>query len=96
MREYSEKFELIDSCTVSVVVERDEESREMIQRVRFGGKADSRELQNYSCSVYLYELEELMKQGAVSDFQTGTFFLTNQDYYDEYTGLRFEGKDYIS
>ena len=95
MREYSEKFELIDSCTVSVVVERDEESREMIQRVRFGGKADSRELQNYSCSVYLYELEELMKQGAVSDFQTGTFFLTNQDYYDEYTGLRFEGKDYI-
>ena len=93
-REYAEKFELVSSRTVSVVVPRDEKSRELVAKLRFTGDGAARELQRYACSVYQWELNELIRQHAADDFGTGIYCLTNPDYYVEQTGILFEGKDY--
>lgn len=93
--EYAETFEIIDSQTISVVVPRDEKSREIVQVLRYMGSGAGRRLQNYTCSIHQNELNDLIKQNVIDDFGTGIFCLTNPDYYDENTGILFEGKDYI-
>lgn len=93
-KEYAEKFQLVDSKTVSVVVPRDEKSRELVEKLRFTGACTARELQSYACSVYPWELDELIRQHVAEDFGTGIYCLTNPDYYDENTGILFEAKDY--
>lgn len=93
-RTYAEKFELIDSRTISVVVPRDKKSREMVETLRYTGVGNGRELQPYVCSVYPWELDDLIRQHAADDFGTGIFCLINLDYYDEDTGISFEAKDH--
>lgn len=93
-REYARKFEMIDSKTVSVVVPQDEKSKYLVENLRYGGMGAVRELQLYTCSVYQWELEELLRQHVVDDFGTGIYCLTNPDYYDTDTGMLFEAKDY--
>lgn len=94
-KEYAEKFELIDSKTVSVVVVRDEKSRELAEHLRYTKSVNTRMLQNYVCTVYQKELENLIKQHVVEDYGTGVYCLTNLDYYDEQIGILFEARDYF-
>lgn len=94
-KEYAEKFELIDSKTVSVVVVRDEKSRDLIEHLRYTKSVNTRMLQNYVCTVYQKELEDLIKQHVVEDYGTGVYCLTNLDYYDEQIGILFEARDYF-
>lgn len=93
-KKYAEKFELIDTKTTSLVVARDAESKKMIEALKFTGTGNIRKLQNYTCSLYQKELEDLIKQHVVDDYQTGVYCLTNQDYYDKDLGITFEAKDY--
>lgn len=92
---YAEKFELIDSRTISLVVPRDKQSEKMIEVLKYTKTGNPRQLQNYTCSLYQWELEDLMKQHVVDDYGTGIFCLTNKDYYDDNTGILFEAKDYF-
>lgn len=94
-QEYANKFEIIDSKTVSVVVARDEVSKKIIEKLQFAELKDMRKLQQYSCSVYQNELENLISQNVIDDFGTGIWCLTNKDYYDENIGITFEAKDYF-
>lgn len=94
-KEYAEKFELIDSKTVSVVVVRDEKSRELAEHLRYTKSVNTRMLQNYVCTIYQKELEDLIKQHVVEDYGTGVYCLTNLDYYDEQIGILFEARDYF-
>lgn len=94
-KEYAENFEPIDNKTVSVVVARDEKSRELAEHLRYTKSVNTRMLQNYVCTVYQKELEDLIKQHAVEDYGTGVYCLTNLDYYDEQTGILFEARDYF-
>lgn len=94
-KEYAEKFELIDSKTVSVVVVRDEKSRELAEHLRYTKSVNTRMLQNYVCTVYQKELEDLLKQHVAEDYGTGVYCLTNLDYYDEQIGILFEARDYF-
>lgn len=94
-KSYAEKFELIDSKTVSVIVPQDEESRKLVEQIRFTKMGNVRKLQNYTCSVSRRELEDLVRQHAADDFDTGIFCLINPDYYDEDTGVLFEAPDYF-
>lgn len=96
-KEYAEKFEIIDSKMVSVVVPRDETSRKWVETLKYtgGGVEIVRKLQMYTCSVYSYELDELILQHVIEDYGTGIWCLTNPDYYDEQIGIVFEAKDYI-
>lgn len=94
-REYAEQFEIIDSRTVSIVVERDEESRKLIEGLKTVGAGNSRKLQKYACSVMLREFDDLLKQHVLEDYGTGIWCLTNPDYYDVEMGILFEAKDYF-
>lgn len=95
LRSYAENFEMIASNTISIVVPRDDISAALIDEMKITGKANSRKLQKYSCSVYRWEFDKLKEQGVIDDYNTGIYCLTNLDYYDDYTGIRFEGDDYI-
>lgn len=86
---------MIDSRTVSLVVPRDEKSRQMVADLKYKQTVDERKLQNYTCSLYKNELDDLIKQNVVDDFGTGIYCLTNLDYYDEELGLLFEASDYF-
>ena len=90
---YARQFKMIDSNTVAVVVEGDEQSRAMIEQLKTDGYTNYRKLQKYTFTVYEQELEDLLKQGAVKEFG-GIFCLTNPDYYSKETGVRFDASDY--
>ena len=94
-KEYAKNFELIDSRTVSLVIPRDEKSRQMVADLKYKQIENERNLQNYTCSLYKNELDDLIKQNVVDDFGTGIYCLTNLDYYDEEIGLLFEARDYL-
>lgn len=95
--EYARDFELIDSDTISLVVPRDDRSREIVDSLRYmgGGVGIARRLQKYSCSINQRELDDLIRQHVVDDFGTGILCLINSDYYDEKTGITFEPTDYF-
>lgn len=92
---YADKFELIDSRTVSLVVPRDEQSEKLIEQMKCTKTGNARELQNYTCSLRQRELEDLIRQHAADDYGTGIYCLTSADYYDENKGVLFEASDYF-
>lgn len=94
-KQYAEKFELIDSRTVSLVVPRDEQSEKLIEEMKYTARGNARKLQNYTCSLRQKELEDLILQHAADDYGTGIYCLTNKDYYDEKKGILFEAPDYF-
>lgn len=94
-KKYAEKFELLDTRSVSLVVPRDEKSRRLVADMPYMKTVPVRKLQNYTCTVYQRELEDLIRQHVAEDYGTGIYCLTNPDYYDEETGIQFEAKDYI-
>lgn len=94
-KKYADKFELIDSKTVSLVVPRDEQSERLIEEIKYTKKGNVRKLQNYTCSLRQRELEDLICQHAADDYGTGIYCLTNLDYYDESMGVLFEASDYF-
>ena len=94
-KEYAEKFELIDSRQVSLVVPCDAQSEQLVEMMKYTKAGNARKLQNYTCSVRQKELEDLIRQHAADDYGTGIYCLTNKDYYDEYTGVLFEASDYF-
>lgn len=94
-KKYAEKFELIDSRQVSLVVPCDAQSEQLVEMMKYTKAGNARKLQNYTCSVRQKELEDLIRQHAADDYGTGIYYLTNKDYYDEYTGVLFEASDYF-
>lgn len=94
-KKYADKFELIDSRTVSLVVPRDEQSEKLVEEIKLTKAGNARKLQNYTCSLRQKELEDLIRQHAADDYSTGIYCLTNVDYYDENKGVLFEATDYF-
>lgn len=94
-KKYAEDFELIDSAQVSVVVPRDKKSEELIELLDYAGMSGIRKLQEYACSLYKWELDELIKQHVIKIHDSGVCYLANLDYYDKDIGILFEAKDYF-
>ncbi len=91
--EYADKFSMIDDNTVAVAVECNDESKELIARLKSTGFTDHRRLQKYTFTVYLYELNQLREQGVVKEYG-GIWCLENNEYYSNDKGITFEAKDY--
>lgn len=89
-RSYAESFKMIDSDTISIVIDRDEFSYDLIQELKYGKKSVMRKLQKYTSNIYIWEFENLYKQGVLDDYKTGIYCLTNLAYYDNDIGLKFE------
>lgn len=94
-KKYADKFDLVDSRTISLVVPRDEQSEKLIEEMKYIKVGNARKLQNYTCSLRQKELEDLIRQHAADDYGTGIYCLTNADYYDENKGVLFEASDYF-
>lgn len=94
-KKYAEEFELIDSAQVSVVVPRDKKSEELIEMLDYAGMSVIRKLQDYTCSLHKWELDELIKQHVIKVHDSGVCYLTNRDYYNENIGILFEAQDYF-
>lgn len=88
---YEMKF--IESQTISVAVERDEISRKLILDIQNRGIGRLRDIQKYCFSVYVYEFNLLLQQGVVDDYGSGIYCLKSSDYYNDKTGVLFEGRD---
>ena len=80
---------------MSIVVNQDQASNKLLEECRYGAKNNGRRLQQYCCTVYPYELDQLVKQGVVEELRCGIHVLTNNDYYCSETGIQFQGKDII-
>ena len=90
---YANDFRMIEDNTIAVAVECDNESKELISQLKTTGFTNHRRLQKYTFTVYLYELNELIRQGAVKEYG-GIWCLENNDYYSHEKGITFEAKDY--
>ena len=90
---YAQTFNLIESNTIAVAVASDEESRQLTEQLRITGCTNYRKLQKYTFTVYEYELQKLIQQGAVTEYG-GVWCLTNSDYYSREKGVGFEATDY--
>ena len=85
---------IIDSRTVSIAVNRDEESCNLFDKLRSTGYVNPRKIQNYCFTVYQNEFEDLLNAGVVKQYDCGIILLENNDYYDDKLGITFESKDY--
>lgn len=91
---YANNFNMINSNTVAVAVECNDESSQLIKTLKQTGYTNHRSLQKFTFTVYEYELQELLKQGVVQEYG-GIWCLTNSDYYSKEKGVRLEPTDYI-
>lgn len=88
-KRYADEFHLIDSAAISVVVPYDQESKNLVNALKYSGNLGAkRKLQRYAASIFENELRDLCAQGAVDDFGTGLYVLLNLDYYDPNLGLK--------
>ena len=93
--EYSKDFSLIESDSISVVAVCDDISHALVEDIIKNGYGNIRKLQKYTFSIYPFEFEILRQQNVVSDFGSGIWCLTNNDYYDKDMGVMFEAQDYF-
>ncbi len=90
----AEKFKLIDSDSLTVIIPHVDIAKE-IEQLRMGGFISKRKLQKYGASVNKYELEELLQIGAVKE-ESGFFVLQSLKYYSPESGIKTESdKDYF-
>lgn len=96
-RKYAEKFMLIDTDTVAIVINNNEESNLLLRKLGFGNMGVKRSLQKYSVSVRMYEFQNALKLGLVHE-ENGVFVLSDNRYYSNEYGLSLSEQfdlDYI-
>lgn len=85
-REYAEKFKFIDNDTVAVVINKGEDCKQLLNKLRFGGLSAKRSLQKYSVGIRFYEVENALKQGLLDEVNC-VYVLTDNNFYSEEYGL---------
>lgn len=93
-RTYADHFELIEKDkTVSIAVAQDEKSKDLQKTLQNTGHVNARAVQPYTLTVRVWQFKQLLEQGVLNDYGSGIYWLTNLDYYNQDTGIVFEGKD---
>ena len=88
-RTYAENFKFIKNQVIGIVIPRDE-NKDLIEQLRYGKLSVKRKLQQYSASVHICELEEMIKEGIIELLDCGVCILANTDYYKSDVGLTLE------
>lgn len=88
-RTYAENFKFIKNQVIGIVIPRDE-NKDLIEQLRYGKLSVKRKLQQYSASVHIWELEEMIKEGIIEQLDCGVCILANTDYYKSDVGLTLE------
>lgn len=92
----SDKFQIIDDNTVSIIIPYDDNCKELIDSVQFRGVTSgiSRQLQPYTVQLYSYEYAELMKSRLLTSVNGHYLVLNDMGMYSQVTGLLYT-RDYI-
>ncbi|AEF93426.1 metal dependent phosphohydrolase [Desulfotomaculum nigrificans CO-1-SRB] len=87
--EVANKFKLIDSKTVSIIIPWDKEAKELIRELQFTNypAGMARRFQPYTVQVYTYEFAELLRTRAIRTVAGMYHILDDSRYYDEQVGL---------
>lgn len=88
-RTHAENFKFIKNQVIGIVIPRDE-NKDLIEQLRYGKLSVKRKLQQYSASVHIWELEEMIKEGIIEQLDCGVCILANTDYYKSDVGLTLE------
>lgn len=91
--DYARDFRIIDSNTVSVAAECDEESTSLISQLKATGFTNHSKLQKYTFTVYEYELKKLIDAGTVKQYG-GVWCLIDNNSYSREKGVSFEAHDF--
>lgn len=90
-RTFAEKFKLINEETIGVIVPRNDDCRELLERLENGEYGVIRSLQKYTVSLKCRgensEFERALKQGVITQNASGLFIAEREEYYDNETGL---------
>ncbi|MBK9052879.1 MAG: hypothetical protein IPL78_18775 [Chloroflexi bacterium] len=91
----AERFNLIDSNTVPVIVPYNEEAKQLIGELKNTPYPATtlRKLQMYTVNIYEYEFESLQSKGVIETYHEKYEVLNNQNFYDEQTGLILPADD---
>lgn len=89
-REYTKDIfkYIIDSYGESIVIPRNEKSRQLIQDVLTKKLLNMKALQKYTVQVSAKEHEYLSSLGVIEDNNTGVWCLTDDSYYEKGTGIK--------
>ena len=88
-RTYAVNFKFIKNQVIGIVIPHDE-NKDLIEQLRYGKLSVKRKLQQYSASVHIWELEEMIKEGIIEQLDCGVCILANTDYYKSDVGLTWE------
>lgn len=89
------RFSIIDSVTVPIVIPIEEESRKLVQQLKFGsgGIGVIRKLARFSVNVYEYQFKMLLQQGLIQLLLDGEIaVLLDEKRYDKRKGLNIGGE----
>lgn len=97
---FAKNFKLIKDCSVGVVIDRDADCKELLERVKRGDRSALRSLQKYTVSLKLNQWENCefnvaLGKGIIEDCGVGVFVLNNMRYYDDETGVNVDFNDDI-
>ena len=97
-RTASERFRLIDNRMEDIIIPREADAKEWVNRLRFvespGGIL--RLLQRHTVQVYPEECSRLRNAGAIEVVNERFFVLCNLDIYDEMLGLVVDDPTYVN
>ena len=94
-RSYAEHFKYIKSDTISIIIDNNETTRSLLERLMIADMSVKRKLQPYSVSLRSEELDEMLKCGLIKKLPCGVLVLSNNDCYDEKIGITKEFHDYF-
>lgn len=91
----AEKFKLIDTNTVPVIIPYNEEARRLIEELKYTlyPATTLRKLQLYTVNIYEREFENLQSKGVIETYYEKYEVLSNLNFYDEQTGLILPADD---
>ena len=88
----AEQFQLIESHTVTVLIDKEKEAKEIVQHLRWGEYTRDlmRRAGQYCINIYQNDFENLNGAGLLEALDTNYYLLRNADDYTEECGLKIK------
>lgn len=90
-KQIAEKFKLIDENTIPIIIEIDDKSKDLINKLRYTNEYKSilRAIQPYTVNVYQNEFDKMNGAGLIEVVNDGIYVLRDINMYNNMMGLKF-------